>query len=78
MVCDVALADFFSDDAPVCLIIAAIVLLICSFSWLSWLIRQSGWQNGLRVPVLWRGFDFDLRLKDSRERRTHAGEHDGP
>jgi hypothetical protein len=28
MVCDVALADFFSDVAPVCLIIASIVLLI--------------------------------------------------
>jgi hypothetical protein len=28
MVCDVALADFFSDVAPVCLIIASIVPLI--------------------------------------------------
>jgi hypothetical protein len=28
MVCDVALADFFSDVAPVCLIIVSIVLLI--------------------------------------------------
>jgi hypothetical protein len=28
MVCDLALADFFSDVAPVCLIIASIVLLI--------------------------------------------------
>jgi hypothetical protein len=28
MVCHVALADFFSDVAPVCLIIASIVLLI--------------------------------------------------
>ena len=28
LVCDVALADFFSDVAPVCLIIASIVLLI--------------------------------------------------
>src|SRR5260370_1402843 len=28
MVCDVALADFFSDVAPVCLIIGSIVLLI--------------------------------------------------
>ena len=28
MVCDVALADFFSDVAPVCLIIASFVLLI--------------------------------------------------
>ena len=28
MVCDVALADFFSGVAPVCLIIASIVLLI--------------------------------------------------
>src|SRR6266404_7759959 len=30
MVCDVALADFFSDVAPVCLIIASIVLLIAA------------------------------------------------
>jgi hypothetical protein len=28
MVCDVALADLFSDVAPVCLIIASVVLLI--------------------------------------------------
>ena len=31
MVCDVALADFFSDVAPVCLIIASIVLLIAVY-----------------------------------------------
>ena len=31
MVCEVALADFFSDVAPVCLIIASIVLLITAY-----------------------------------------------
>ena len=31
MICGVALADFFSDVAPVCLIIASIVVLIAAY-----------------------------------------------
>ena len=32
----------------------------------------------LRVPVLWRCFDFDARPENSVERRTHTDEHDAP